>query len=700
MSHFQRITDFIKTRIGFFSLLLILLWIKNMFAYIVDFHLSLQGPMQFFILLINPISVSMLLLSIGLFIRRPKVAYTTLFILYAILTIWLFSNAVYYREFTDFITINTLLGAGQVSTGLGESAVRLFRWYDIFYIIDLFVLPALLFKKFIPVDPKHPRFRQATALAVLSLLIGSGNLFLAEVDRSGLLSRQFSREFLVKYLGVNAFTIYDSYQTYQNNQIRAEASPTDLKEVESYVKDHYAEPNDSMFGIAKGKNVVYIHLESFQQFLIDYQLTDENGVNHTVTPFLNSLYHGESTYSFDNFFHQVKAGKTSDAETLMENSLFGLNQGALFTQMGDKNTFEAAPNILQQKAGYTSAVFHGHSASFWNRDKTYKHLGFDYFFDSSYYDVNDENSFQYGMHDKPFLNQSGQYLEHLQQPFYAKMITVSNHYPYSRFKNDEDGFPLATTKDETINGYFATANYLDTALKEFFDYMKASGLYDNSIFVLYGDHYGISNTRNKELAPLLGKDSSTWTDYDNAQLQRVPFMIHIPGATSGGINHTYGGQVDALPTLLHLLGVDSKKYLQLGQDLFSDEHKQVVAFRDGDFVTPEYTFYGGKMYANQTGAVIDDPTPEQEKLFTQLNQDVDEQLITSDKINNGDLLRFYQDSGLEPIDPSTFDYHNQLERLEAIEKQEGSKSTSLYSQNNQQSTVSLYKTKTFKEYSE
>lgn len=700
MSHFQRITDFIKTRIGFFSLLLILLWIKNMFAYIVDFHLSLQGPMQFFILLINPISVSMLLLSIGLFIRRPKVAYTTLFILYAILTIWLFSNAVYYREFTDFITINTLLGAGQVSTGLGESAVRLFRWYDIFYIIDLFALPVLLFKKIIPVDPKHPRFRQATALAALSLLIGSGNLFLAEVDRSGLLSRQFSREFLVKYLGVNAFTIYDSYQTYQNNQIRAEASPTDLKEVESYVKDHYAEPNDSMFGIAKGKNVVYIHLESFQQFLIDYQLTDENGVNHTVTPFLNSLYHGESTYSFDNFFHQVKAGKTSDAETLMENSLFGLNQGALFTQMGDKNTFEAAPNILQQKAGYTSAVFHGHSASFWNRDKTYKHLGFDYFFDSSYYDVNDENSFQYGMHDKPFLNQSVQYLEHLQQPFYAKMITVSNHYPYSRFKNDEDGFPLATTKDETINGYFATANYLDTALKEFFDYMKASGLYDNSIFVLYGDHYGISNTRNKELAPLLGKDSSTWTDYDDAQLQRVPFMIHIPGATSGGINHTYGGQVDALHTLLHLLGVDSKKYLQLGQDLFSDEHKQVVAFRDGDFVTPEYTFYGGKMYANQTGAVIDDPTPEQEKLFTQLNQDVDEQLITSDKINNGDLLRFYQDSGLEPIDPSTFDYHNQLERLEAIEKQKSSKSTSLYSQNNQHSTVSLYKTKTFREYSE
>ncbi|MDT2400242.1 LTA synthase family protein [Enterococcus avium] len=698
MSRLKKYNEFINTRVGFFSLLIGLLWLKNMFAYVVDFHLSIQNPMQLFILLINPLSVSMLLISIGLFIKRSKVAYTTLFIIYGILSIWLFSNAVYYREFTDFITINTMLGAGQVSTGLGESAVRLFRWYDIFYILDLFALPVMLFKKKIIVEEKHPRFRKAAALSALSLLICSGNIFLAEIDRSGLLSRQFSREYLVKYLGVNAFTVYDSYQTFQNNQIRAEASPNDLKEVKSYIREHYAEPNDSMFGIAKGKNVVYIHLESFQQFLIDYQLTDENGVNHTVTPFLNSLYHGESTYSFDNFFHQVKAGKTSDAETLMENSLFGLNQGALFTQLGDKNTFEAAPNILNQKAGYTSAVFHGHSASFWNRDKTYKHLGFDYFFDSSYYDVNDDNSFQYGMHDKPFLSQSVQYLEHLQQPFYAKFITVSNHYPYSSFKNDEDGFPLATTKDETINGYFATANYLDTALKEFFDYMKASGLYDKSIFVLYGDHYGISNTRNKELASLLGKDSDSWTDFDNAQLQRVPFMIHVPGTTNGGINHTYGGQVDALPTLLHLLGIDSKKYLQLGQDLFSADHKQVVAFRDGDFVTPQYTFYGGKMYDNQTAQVVDEPTPEQEKTFIELNQAVDEQLITSDKITNGDLLRYYQDSGLNSIDPSSYDYRNQKERLEEIERQKGAQSSSLYSENNQRSTVGLYKTKSYQQY--
>ena len=128
-------------------------------------------------------------------------------------------------------------------------------------------------------------------------------------------------------------------------------------------------------------------------------------------------------------------------ETLLENSFFGLDQGPLFTQLGNKNTFQATPTILGREAGYTSAVFHGNAWTFWNRNETYKHLGYDYFFDGSYYDVNEDNSFQYGLHDKPFFQQSTQYLEHLQQPFYTKFIAVSNHYPYSEFKDGDLWFP-------------------------------------------------------------------------------------------------------------------------------------------------------------------------------------------------------------------------------------------------------------------
>ncbi|WP_297075610.1 LTA synthase family protein [uncultured Enterococcus sp.] len=682
---------------GFFILLAFLMWAKNMFAFAVDLKVGLENPLQYFILAINPLATTLLLLSVALYVRRKTPAYVTMLVIYTVMTILLYSNVNYYREFTDFITVNTMLGAGKVASGLGESALRLFRPYDILFFIDIIILAfALIFKK-IKMQEKPVRARMAFAVSVLSVMIFSGNLFLAESDRPELLTRTFSNDYLVKYLGVNAFTGYDAIQTYKTNQVRAKASATDLDAVKSYVREHYAAPDDSLFGLAKGRNVIYLHLESTQQFLINYKLKDENGVEHEVTPFINSLYNSNSTFSFDNFFHQVKAGKTSDAETLMENSLFGLDQGSLFTQLGGKNTFQAAPNILGQTEGYTSAAFHGNVGNFWNRNETYKHLGYDYFFDASYYDVNSDNSFQYGLNDKPFLQQSVQYLEHLQQPFYSKFIMVSNHFPYSQLKGDETGFPLANTSDQTINNYFSTANYMDTAVKEFFDYLKASGLYDNSIIVMYGDHYGISNSRNKQLAELLGKTSDEWSNYDNAQLQRVPYMIHVPGTDKGGINHTYGGEIDALPTLLHLLGVDTQNYIQLGQDLLSPKRDSFVTFRDGDFVTPEYTYYGNKLYDNKTGLLIEEPTEAQQTQVKALKEKANLQLSTSDQINNGDLLRFYTDSGLKTIDPSEYSYLHQNDRLLETEKSLGADSTSVYSKHNNQTTVDLFKTQTYKE---
>ncbi len=220
---------------------------------------------------------------------------------------------------------------------------------------------------------------------------------------------------------------------------------------------------------------------------------------------------------------------------------------------------------------------------------------------------------------------------------------------------------------------------MDRAVEEFFNYLKESGLYDNSVIVLYGDHYGISNSRNKNLAELLGKDSASWSNFDNAALQRVPYMIHIPGQSKGGINHTYGGQVDALPTLLHLLGVDTSKYIQLGQDLFSKQNEQLVAFRDGDFVTPEYTYYGGVLYSNSTGMAIPSPSASLQKQVDEWKAKVDKQLSVSDQINNGDLLRFYAKSGLKEVDPDNYDYKNALQKLSAKEKELGADSTSVFS---------------------
>lgn len=688
----------VKTRLGFILTLLMIYWLKTIWAYYADFSLDIGNAYQALLSIMNPIPLGLLLMGLSLYIKNTKVFYTVSLLIYTLLNILLIANAIYFREFSDFITVSAVFASSKTSAGLGDAAINLLRPWDVIYIIDYLVLIFLLITKRFSFDQRPFNKRASFAVSALSGLLFSLNLFLAEIDRPELLTRGFSNVYIVRAIGLPAFSAYSANQTYQAQKVRSEATADELKTVKAYVKKHYAAPNAEYYGAGKGKNVIILHLESFQQFLLDYKLKVD-GKEYEVTPFLNSIYHSQDTFAFSNFFHQVKAGKTSDAETLLETSLFGLDQGSFFVQYGGDNTQQAAPHILSETNQYTSAVFHGNTGTFWNRNNVYKQLGYNYFFDQSYMSKSTkDNSFQYGLNDKIMFADSIKYLEHMQQPFYTKFITVSNHYPYQSLSGDETGFPLAQTKDETINGYFATANYLDAAIKDFFDYLKATGLYDNSIIVMYGDHYGISNSRNTDLAELLGKDPQTWTDYDNAMLQRVPYMIHVPGNGKGFISSTYGGEVDALPTLLHILGIDSSKYVELGQDLLSPQNSQTVAFRTEDnYVTPTYTSYNDHLYDTKTGTEITNPDATTTEKVKAIQTAVKEQLKMSDEVQTGDLLRFDESSGLKPIDTSQFSYANSLDAMKKIEKDLGDKSTSLYSKNGNQSTQDLYKSPSYKE---
>ena len=693
------ILNFMSTRLGFVLTLLLLYWFKTMWAYSVDFNLDIQGPYQIFLAVINPLPISLLFIGLALYIKRTKLFYSLAFGIYLLLFIWLISNSIYYREFTDFVTVNTMLASSKVSAGLGAAALELFRPWDVIYILDFPILAFFFFKKWIRMDNRPFNKRASFAVTSLSAMLFSANLFLAEIDRPELLTRGFSNYYVVRALGLPAFLGYSANQTYAANKERSKASEADLKPVEEYIQQHYAKPNPEYFGMAKGRNVIYIHLESFQQFLIDYKLKVDDK-EYEVTPFLNSLYHSKETFAFSNVFNQVKAGKTSDAETMIETGLFGLNQGSFMVNYGGTNTQQAAPFILSKNGYNSSAVFHGNAGSFWNRNTAYKQWGYNYFFDASYFTKqNSSNSFQYGLNDKYMLKDSIKYLERLQQPFYTKFITVSNHYPYTTSLSGDDlGFPLAKTQDETINGYFATANYLDSSIKAFFDYLKESCLYKNSIIVLYGDHYGISNSRNPALAPLLGKNSETWSSYDNAMLQRVPYMVVVPGMDKGGIIDTYGGEIDMLPTLEHLLGIESNKFLQVGQDMLSPEHDQIVAFRSANyFVTPEYTSYSGRTYYTKTGEEITNPDEKTKEELDKIREAANLQLKISDSIQTGDLLRFFKGNDLGKVNPEDYSYTNSFKALKKIEKEKGDKSTSLYNQRGNQSTVDLFKAPTYKE---
>ncbi|MCP3761698.1 LTA synthase family protein [Domibacillus sp. A3M-37] len=620
----------------FFVLAVIFVWVKSYIAYLTEFQLGINNVLQTFLLFLNPLSSAILFLGFGLFLKRGG---TWIVALSSIMTLILYSNILYYRFFNDFVTLPTLFQTSNAGH-LGGSIADLAEWHDVIYFVDLIALMLVLWMKKQNFKQHVLPKKKAAAILAVGAVIFAVNLGLAEIDRPQLLSRTFDRSYLIKYLGAYNYTVYDAVQTVKNEKQSAFASSDDLTNVENFTKSHYAEPNEEYFGKAEDMNVIKIHLESFQAFLIDYKLNGEE-----VTPFLNSLAHDDNFMYFDNFFHQTGQGKTADAELMMDTSLYGLPQGSAFVLKG-RNTYQAAPAILSQKAGYTTAVLHGDYKTFWNRNEIYKQMGVDTFFDASYYNMEGDRKVNYGLKDKPFFEESMPMLESMPQPFYAHLMTLTNHFPYVMDEGDASIAP-ANTGDGTVDRYFQTARYMDEALASFFADLKESGLYDNSMIMIYGDHYGISENHNKAMAQIMGEDI---TEFKNAQLQRVPLFIHVPGV-KGGVQHQYGGEIDVLPTMLHLLGIDNKEFIQFGTDLLSPKHDEVVAFRNGDYVSPKYTSIDGTYYDTQTGEEAE-PTAEMEAF----KKKVAAELSFSDQVLYGDLLRFHDVKGMKPVDPSQYTY--------------------------------------------
>ena len=667
-----------QTKLGFFTIVLVTFWLKTYVIYLTKFNLGAEGAMQNFLLFLNPLPSGLLLLGIGLFFKGRK-SYWIMIAIDFVLSLWLFANILYYREFSNFLSLSIIKTSGSTADNLGKSIVGITRVTDFLAFIDIVLVILLMVAKVVKYDLRPLKLRFNLLLEGIAVLLIGVNLLMAQKDRSGLLTRTFDNSYIVKYLGMNEYAVYDAFKTAQTSEQMAKANVSDLQSVKKYLKVNYVKPNSTYTGVAKGKNVLVIHLESFQQFLIGYKWQGKE-----VTPNLNKLYHSKNTLSFANFYNQVGQGKTSDAEMMLENSLFGLQSGSAMSSYGTSNTFESAPAILKQQGGYTTAVMHGGAGSFWNRNNAYKQFGYEYFMPLSYYQNKPKYYIGYGLKDKIFFSQSIKYIERLPQPFYLKLITVTNHYPYDLDKKNQS-IAKTDTGDETVDGYVQTAHYLDQAVGQLMRWMKKTGLDKNTLLVFYGDHYGISGNHHKASAELLDQDE--FTNFDNLKFQRVPLMFHMKGL-KGGIKKTYGGEIDVLPTLLNLLGIRNKGTIQFGHDLLSKKAPQIVAQRNGDFITPLYAKVGSTYYDTKTGEEIIQPDKKLKTELVAISNKVTTQLSLSDRVIAGNLLRFYHPKWFKKVKPQDYDYNEQ----KALKKLYAKNKTSLWYKNHQKSTQNKFKT--------
>ncbi|MFC7320877.1 LTA synthase family protein [Halobacillus campisalis] len=597
--------------------------LKTYFVYRFMFDMSIENLMQEFILFVNPLASAYLIFAISVWLK-PKNQMKYLRWTAVIGTIIIYLNLVFYRNFTDFITIPVLF-QGNNAADLGSSLLTLIHWGDVFLLLDVIIV-WILSKKTDEMAVRFTKHAKIAATAVTFLLL-AGNVVLAEIERPMLFVRAFDREYLVKNIGIYNYHIYDATMHTKTKAQRVFADDSQIGDIESYMKNETGskEPSE-MFGAAEGKNVIFVSIESFQNYLIDSEI---NGTE--TTPFLNDLKEGQETIWFENFYHQTAQGKTSDSEFIVENSLYPLDRGSVYFTHA-QNDYHALPEMLN-KSDYETSVFHANNKSFWNRDVMYDNIAYDEFYGDESYEETPENSFGWGLEDKAFFEQSIPYLKEQDQPFYSKFITLTHHFPFE-LPEDKANIDKYDSGSTTLNDSFQTARYTDEAVAEFFEELKEAGLYEDSIIVLMGDHYGISEFHNKAMGEFIGKEID---GYEHIQQQRVPFMIHIPGYEDGGVRDEVVGQIDVKPTLLNLLGIEDKNDLTFGTDMFADERKGFIAMRDGSFVSDDHIFTDGICYDRESGEEVD---PEEEACAP-VREKVDKELQYSDDIIYGDLFRFY-----------------------------------------------------------
>ncbi|WP_440895848.1 LTA synthase family protein [Amphibacillus sp. Q70] len=626
---FQKIS-----KLNLYILASLLFGAKTYIVYRFFFNINLENYMQELILFINPFVTAFLVYAVSIWLKGTKqlkyIRYVTL-----LGTLILYFNLLFYRNFGDFLTL-PILFQGSNATDLGTSILASLKISDIFIFIDLVVIWYLTKKDRQQLTVSFPKKKKLLVFS-MSILFLLGNYILAEIERPQLLQRGFDREYLVKNIGVFNFHIYDIYQQSRSQAQRVFADGNELYDIINYVDEHASDHEETdMFGVAEGKNVIFVTLESLQSFVINNTLHGEE-----ITPFLNELI--DESYYFENFYHQTEQGKTADSEFIMENSLYPLPSGAVyFTHSG--NALHSTPQILAEE-DYTSAVFHANNGSFWNRNAMYETLEIDHFYDIEAYEVNESNSVGWGLKDKEFFEQSMKYLTSLPEPYYARFLTLTNHHPFELDEEDAtiDQFD---SNSRTLNQYFQTARYLDEAVEEFFDHLKETGVYEDSIIVMMGDHYGISDFHDRAMATYLDKEEIT--AYDHIQLQRVPLFIHIPGQ-EGEVISEVSGQIDVKPTILYLLGVDDSNDISFGTSIFAPNRKEFITLRDGSFITNDYIFTKDVFYDRDTGEEIahineealNESDGDSEIPYPAINEQVEEELSYSDRIIYGDLFRFH-----------------------------------------------------------
>ncbi|WP_054024128.1 LTA synthase family protein [Bacillus sp. FJAT-28004] len=518
-----------------------------------------------------------------------------LIVLNLIASFVLYADIIYYRYFQDLISVPILLQFSQVDS-LGESIGTLLRATDFILFLDwIVIIPFAIYalwrgrsdlRQANEYRHKPSGLQKAIVRIVLSaviFVIGTSLVFtnVNEAKRTwgqGILVGNWWNLSIYNMTGALGFHGYDVYRYVKQHLLDVETVTAEqFSDAKNWIQERgdqrKALEQDALFGAYKGSNVIMLQLEAFQNFMVNKSIGGQE-----ITPNLNDLI--EKSAYFSQFYHQTAQGRTSDADFTANCSMQPVTNGSVFIQYAP-NEFDCMPSTLKAN-DYGTSVFHSYEGGFWNRNTMYKNMQYDQFYSLKHFQLDEKIGWALG--DKSFFRQSFDVIADQKRPFYSFLITLSSHYPFT-MPEEEHKLSLGDLDGTIMGDYLQSIHYVDAALGELVDRMKAEGLWDNTILVMYGDHDNSINDWSL-FETFLGKSLN---DLERQMIvKQVPLLIHLPKNEHAGTYTNVGGQLDVTPTVMHLLGISTADQYLIGMPLLTEKplaYKKVVqrngAFTDG-----------------------------------------------------------------------------------------------------------------------
>ncbi len=202
------------------------------------------------------------------------------------------------------------------------------------------------------------------------------------------------------------------------------------------------------------------------------------------------------------------------------------------------------PHLLKAQ-GYNTVYFMSQVKSFENSEGIMHNLGYQDFFSLEHMNTAGfEPTNYFGLEDEVMLEPSRAWLEqHREQPFLAAYLTSAPHHDYLAPQKRHGR--VTFTDNDVVNRYLNSIRNQDFFLKQLFDQYRQLGLYENTIFIILGDHgqgFG-EHGRN-------GHDNAIYEEG-----LRIPLLVHDPQRFKQGARiEGPVSQLDILPTVADLLG--------------------------------------------------------------------------------------------------------------------------------------------------